>query len=160
MSRYYLMNECDAFCNITLEKMDDGYIKAKYDINTMDIWETNWEELGKMIQTLDTCKKQALYVIKKAQGLNWYINIGSLRYTDKDVTLGCVGNDGPVLNFGKLAECYDDCETCDKCHNHNGYYDYEYVRESCRECEGCHEHPCILNNGRKALFEKLNMEMI
>lgn len=157
---YYLTNDCDAYCGVTFEKLEDGCIDVKYDINGMDIWETNWEELGKMLQTLDGWEEEVMYVIEHTKGLNWYINLGSLRYTDRDVYLGCTGNNGPVIDLGKLAECYNDCETCDICHNHNYTYDDDgdYVRESCRDCEGCHKHPCVKWNGRKALEEAITAQ--
>lgn len=168
MSEYYLTNDCDAYCGITITSiMDDEikeeYIDVEYDINGIDIWETNWENLGNMLKTLQGWEEEALYVINNAKGINWKINIGSLHYTDKDVYLGCYGNDGHTVDLGRLGECYDDCETCDKCHNSDGYWDDEYdcyVSASCRECEGCHEHPCIKVNGRKALEDAIAAQKV
>lgn len=158
MSEYYLTNKKDAYCGVSFETLEDGFINVKYDINGVDLWETNWENMGKMLQTLDGWEEEAFYVVNKADGKNWEINIGSIRYTDEDIFLGCYGNDGPSIDLGRLAECYDDCETCDRCHNTDSYYDDEedcYVAPSCRDCEGCSEHPCIRTNGRLALEKAL-----
>ena len=164
MSKYIVVSEFeDAYCGIIVKELDDGFLHFKYTINMVDVDEiVNLEKLGELMSACNTWHEGLAFIIKAMDGHNWTIQI----YTNDDkgngIRFTCYGNDGPTIDLGELAECYDDCETCGRCHNITAQWDIIDVDSDNTQydwchyyCEGCHEHPCTNTNGRKAIRKAL-----
>ena len=166
MSEYFLViteNE-DAYCDIAVNEMDDGFIHFNYNLNMVDVDEVvNWEKFSTLLKECNANNRLLSDVIRLMKGHNWTIQIEKNDGNNNGIQFCCYGNDGPTINLGYLAECYDDCDNCYRCHNLDaqmsindddiGDTQYDWCRYY---CDGCHEHPCTNINGRKAIEDALN----
>lgn len=152
MEEFQVISEFgDACCGVSFD-VSDEVVDVNFHFNSICASEMNWNMFPSLVAYVDLWKDELHYVAQRATGNNWAIMLKDYDGDGKGILFECYGNKGETIDLGTLAECYEDCDTCTKCHNH--YVDF------CRYCEGCSEHPCTKYNGRADLETALKVKDI
>ena len=159
---------CEAFdyckhqasCNVTFHERftddDQHWLHLEYHLGSNEVFEMNWENFKEIVRQCEF-NIDELNIIRKTLDGNWKVELSDGIYFSCHHEISIPeeyyweSNFEGTVDLGRIAECYDDCDKCTKCHNWSMNYDTQY--EKCRYCDGCHEHPCTKVNGRKTLLD-------
>ena len=113
--KYTLINENEsAYCTVEFELIGDDFVNAKYSFSSLDVDEMDWDEFQRIINECDTWKEELYFLATHVQG-NWSIDIVKGDDNGKGIIyIEYWGDDGACRDLGTLAECYGDCDECDK----------------------------------------------
>ena len=150
-----------AQCEVTFHERftddDQHWLHLEYHFDSIWSDELNFRQLEFLVIECNL-NINRLNTIRKAIKGNWEVKL-----TD-DIVFRChheieipeayywCSNYKDTVDLGRIAECYDDCETCTKCHN--------FWNENCRDCDGCDAHPCTKINGRESLMKQLGVDSL
>jgi hypothetical protein len=170
--RYYAIRYDDEtgfdeeFVDVEFIKNDENMIDVEFKFDTVitHLDEFNWENFGKMIFEVELWKEELCYVADFCKDHN--IKCWTIKVHD-DVVFNCDG-DGPCTDLGRLAECYDDCEECDRyCFNSESNIGFDEIEQNCHRTYMCPHYEengvfgsclCTRVNGRKMLEKAIKGE--
>lgn len=139
MSKYLLINEFGtASCTVEFEPIDgeDSFLNVNYNLTSMKVDCTDWKELQRIVEKCDTWKEELYFVATHVSG-NWGIHIVNPDGNGAGVLFECWDDDGPTIDLGTLAECYGDCDVCDRyCYSFKNMSPYE------NKCDCPNYHRC------------------
>ena len=153
-SVYYLEDTC--YCDISFDMSETGYLSLDFQFSSVFLGDFSFSDFQEMVERCDLCKDEMYYVASHmdevAPNTNWMIRLGGRMF------LCCrTGTEEPMIDLGKLGECYDDCDECDRyCYSFKNDSPYEHKYDCPRYTQCADVYGTIYNEwGEEEDFDTL-----